>query len=144
MSGIPISVSSGLNNTIFGEIQGPLSLLIEQEYARFQNSEFTLWDKIFKEYKLQTHTGTIGEVGAIGMFEDVGENGAYPISDIKDGFLKHLMAEEWKNSFKDAIKQTRENAPRTTRKPRSPFCCVCFSIKCFVPFEKISGKKQAT
>ena len=49
MSGIPISVSSGLNNTIFGEIQGPLSLLIEQEYARFQHSEFTLWDKIFKE-----------------------------------------------------------------------------------------------
>ena len=104
MSGIPISVSSGLNNTIFGEIQGPLSMLIEQEYARFQNSEFTLWDKIFKEYKLQTHTGTIGEGGAIGLFEDVGENGAYPISDIKDGFLKHLMAEEWKNSF--GISQT--------------------------------------
>ena len=104
MSGIPISVSSGLNNTIFGEIQGPLSLLIEQRYERFQNSEFTLWDKIFKEYKLQTHTGTIGEVGAIGLFEDVGENGAYPISDIKDGFLKHLMAEEWKNSF--GISQT--------------------------------------
>lgn len=104
MSGIPISIDSGVNNTIFGDIQGPLSMLIQQEYARFQNSEFTQWDKIFKEFQLETHSASIGETGSIGLFEDVGENGAYPISDLRDGFLKTLKAEEWKNSF--GISQT--------------------------------------
>lgn len=104
MPGIPISIESGLNNTCFGDIQGPLAMLIQQEYDRFQDSEFTQWDKIFKPFNLETHTATITTTGAIGLFEDVGENGAYPVSDMRDGYAKTLKAEEWKNSF--GISQT--------------------------------------
>lgn len=105
MPGIITSISSGVNNTLFGDVQGPLVALLEEEYSRFESNEsFTLWKKIFPEFKLDSNMATIGSLGAIGLFEDVGENGAYPASELREGFQKLLTAQEWKNSF--AISQT--------------------------------------
>lgn len=104
MPGIPISISSRLNDTIFGDVQGPLAALIRQEYDRYQNGDFVHWPKIFKEFQLKQKNAVFGESTSIGQFEDVGEGGAYPQSEIRDGFKKTLEAEEWKNSF--SITQT--------------------------------------
>lgn len=99
MGGIPISVASGLNGTIFGDIQGPLIAHIMDAYKRFQDGDFTQWQKIFHEFKLDSKSALIGETGAGGLFEDVGENGAYPQSEISDGFQKLLTAMTWKYSY---------------------------------------------
>lgn len=104
MPGIPISIASGLNDTIFGDVQGPLAALIQQEYSRYQNGDFTLWQKIFHEFPLETQSAVLAEIGAGGYFEDVGENGAYPESEIRAGFQKVITALEWKYTLK--ISQT--------------------------------------
>lgn len=97
MSGIITSVSANVNSTIFGDVQGPLIALIEQEYKRFENDPlYTTWKKIFHEFKLNSATASIAGMGNIGMFEDVGENGAHPLSDAPDGFAKILYSIEWK------------------------------------------------
>lgn len=97
--GIPISIASGMNNTAFGDVQGPLAALLQETYDRYKDSEFTLWQKIFCEFNLKTNRATLGEIGGIGLYEDVGENGEYPQTDFSDGFEKTVSAEEWKNSF---------------------------------------------
>lgn len=106
MGGIPISVASGLHSTIFGDVQGPLVQLITDAYNRYKDSNFTQWQNIFHEFKLDSKSAVIGETGAGGLFEDVGENGAYPQSEISEGFQKVLTALTWKYAYsisEDAI-----------------------------------------
>lgn len=105
MPGITISIESAKNHSLYGEVQAPMAVMLETAYnTAAENEMFKTWQHIFPEFKLDTHSATIGEVGSIGLFEDVGENGAYPQSEFAEGFEKILRAGEWKNEF--SISQT--------------------------------------
>lgn len=104
MAGIIFSVSSGANEGVFGKIQDPLKVFIERANEAWMNSDMNLAPKIFHEFKLDSNTASIGSLGSLSEMEAVGENGAYPLGELQEGFRKVLQAEEWKYSF--AISQT--------------------------------------
>lgn len=97
--GVIVSVASNAYKTLYGDIQGPLAALIEQEYSKARLDQLTLWEEIFKPFGLKTSKATIASIGTVGLFKPVGENGEYPVSEIGKGFTKDVDSLEWKNSF---------------------------------------------
>lgn len=104
MAGIIFSVASGVNDSVFGKMQDPLKAFIERENEAWMNKEMNLAPKIFHPFKLDSNTGSIASLGSLGEMEAVGENGAYPLGNLEEGYRKVIRAEEWKYSF--AISQT--------------------------------------
>lgn len=104
MAGIIFSVASGVNDSVFGKLQDPLKAFIERENEAWMNKEMNLAPKIFHPFKLDSNTGSIASLGSLGEMEAVGENGAYPLGNLEEGYRKVIRAEEWKYSF--AISQT--------------------------------------
>ena len=97
--GIIVSIANNVYNTLYGDIQGPMKALLEQAYEGSRKEQLTLWEKIFKPFKLDTNSATIAGIGTIGLFEDVGENGEYPLTSPGSGFNKVITAEEWKLAY---------------------------------------------
>lgn len=104
MAGIIFSVASGVNDSVFGKLQDPLKAFIERANEAWMNNEMNLAPKIFHPFKLDSNTGSIASLGSLGEMEAVGENGAYPLGNLEEGYRKVIRAEEWKYSF--AISQT--------------------------------------
>lgn len=104
MAGIIFSVASGVNESVFGQIQDPLKVFIERANEAWMNNEMNLAPKIFHPFNLDSNTGSIASLGSLGEMEAVGENGAYPLGNLEEGYRKVIRAEEWKYSF--AISQT--------------------------------------
>ena len=104
MAGIIFSVASGVNDSVFGKLQDPLKAFIERENEAWMNKDMNLAPKIFHPFKLDSNTGSIASLGSLGEMEAVGENGAYPLGNLEEGYRKVIRAEEWKYSF--AISQT--------------------------------------
>lgn len=104
MPGIIFSVASGVNDSVFGKLQDPLKAFIERANEAWMNNEMNLAPKIFHPFKLDSNTGSIASLGSLGEMEAVGENGAYPLGNLEEGYRKVIRAEEWKYSF--AISQT--------------------------------------
>ena len=104
MAGIIFSVASGVNDSVFGKLQDPLKAFIERENEAWMNKEMNLAPKIFHPFKLDSNTGSIASLGSLGEMEAVGENGAYPLGNLEEGYRKVIRAEERKHSF--AISQT--------------------------------------
>lgn len=102
--GIIFSVASGVNDSVFGKLQDPLKAFIERANEAWMNNEMNLAPKIFHPFKLDSNTGSIASLGSLGEMEAVGENGAYPLGNLEEGYRKVIRAEEWKYSF--AISQT--------------------------------------
>lgn len=104
MAGIIFSVASGVNDSVFGKLQDPLKAFIERANEAWMNNEMNLAPKIFHPFKLDSNTGSIASLGSLGEMEAVGENGAYPLGNLEEGYRKVIRAEEWKYRF--AISQT--------------------------------------
>lgn len=98
MPGIIFSVASGVNESVFGEIQSPLKVLVERENEAWMSKDMNLAPKIFLPFNLDTHSGTIQSMGSMGEMEAVGENGEYPLGEVQEGFRKILTSDEWKYS----------------------------------------------
>lgn len=98
MAGIIFSAASGVNESVFGRVQDPIKVFIEQQDEAWKNKDMNLAPKIFHEFKLDSATGRIQTMGSLGEMEVVGENGAYPVGEISEGYFKTLESEEWKYS----------------------------------------------
>lgn len=94
-----VSITSGVYDTLFGEVQAPLKVLIEREYDKKTAPQLATWEKIFHTMNIDSRSALISSMGNIGLFEDVGENGDYPNSELGKGFDKLLTVETWKNQF---------------------------------------------
>lgn len=97
--GVIVSIANNVYNTLYGDMQGPMKALLEVSYEGARKEQLTLWEKLFKPFKLDGNSATIAGIGTIGLFEDVGENGEYPVTDLGTGFNKTVTAQEWKLAY---------------------------------------------
>lgn len=97
MAGIIFSEGSGLNNSAFGKSQEPIKAVIEQNVEAFE--EMSMIDKIFYMDKSTNFAEKYTQETSLGDFKDVGENGAYPVTSIQEGYEKVITPVTWKNKF---------------------------------------------
>ena len=97
MANITFSEGSGLQDSIFGKSQAPIRLFIEKRGEAFEQESmlqnlFMVTDSTNFGEKLSTLTAMDG-------FMPVGENGAYPVDGMQEGYAKFLEHMTWKDSF---------------------------------------------
>ncbi len=97
MPGIIFSEASGLNDSIYGNSQAPIKSIITQNAEAFQNQSMV--DKIFDMDTSNNWAEKLTTETSIGDFEDVGENGAYPITSFQEGYSKTIYMNTWKSRF---------------------------------------------
>lgn len=97
MAGIIFSEGSGLNDSIYGKSQAPIKALVEQNVEAFQ--EKSMIDKVFYMDNTKNYAEKYTSETSIGDFEDVGENGAYPKTNMQEGYSKTIEPTTWKSSF---------------------------------------------
>lgn len=99
MPGIVFSEASGLNDTLFGKVQGPVQEIILSK-AKSMEERSTAIDRLFKK-TTSTHFGeTYSELTSMDGFMPTPENGALNIAGMQEGFKKFLQNVNWTNSFR--------------------------------------------
>ena len=97
MANITFSENSNVNNSIYGNSQAPIRMMIEQRAEAFE--ETSCLEKIFSMDKSKHWAEKYTTMTAMDGFDPVGENGAYPIDGMQEGFDKILEHTTWKDSF---------------------------------------------
>lgn len=97
MANITFSEGSGLNDSIYGKSQAPIRMLIESRAEAFE--ERSILKDLFMFDKSTHWAEKYTSMTAMDGFDPVGENGAYPIDGMEEGFSKTLEHITWKNSF---------------------------------------------
>lgn len=97
MANITFSEASGLNNSIYGNSQAAVRMIIEKRGESFEQ------ESVIKRLFRMDTTDKFGEMytGLTAMegFKVTGENGAYPTDGQEEGYDKLLKAVTWKDSF---------------------------------------------
>lgn len=97
MANITFSEGSGLNDSIYGKSQAPLRMLIESRAESFE--EKSILNEVFMMDESRHWAEKYTTLTAMDGFDPVGENGAYPVDGMEEGFSKTLEHVTWKNSF---------------------------------------------
>ena len=97
MAGIIFSEGSGVNDSVFGRSQDPIKAVIEENVEAFK--EMSMIDKIFYMDKSSNFAEKYSQETSLGDFKDVGENGAYPVTSMQEGYEKTNTPTTWKNKF---------------------------------------------
>ena len=97
MANITFSEGSGLQDSIFGKSQAPIRMFLEKRGEAFEQASmvkelFSMGTSRHWGEKFTTMTAMEG-------FQPVGENGAYPVDGMQEGYDKFLEHMTWKNSF---------------------------------------------
>ena len=95
--GIIFSEGSGLNNSIFGKSQEPIRAIIEENVESFQ--AMSMIDKVFYMDESKNFAEKYVNETSLGDFQDVGENGAYPVTSMQEGYSKVIEPTTWKSKF---------------------------------------------
>lgn len=94
---VTFSEGSGLNDSIYGKVQAPVRMFIEQHGEAFEQN--SLLNELFLMGTSDNYGDLITSMTAMSGFEPVGENGAYPADGMQEGHQKLLVYETWKDSF---------------------------------------------
>lgn len=97
MSDIIFSEGSGLNDSIYGNSQAPLRMMIESRAESFE--EKSMLKEIFMMDTSKHWSEKYTSMTSMSGFSPVGENGSYPIDGMQEGYSKTLEHTTWKNSF---------------------------------------------
>lgn len=97
MAGIIFSKASGVNDSIYGKSQEPIKAIINQKRELFEQT--SMISKIFYMDKSSNFAEKYTSETSLGNFEDVGENGSYPVTTMQEGFSKVIESRTWKNQF---------------------------------------------
>ena len=94
---ITFSEGSGLNDSVYGNVQMPIRMFIEERGEAFEQKS------VLKDLFLMGSSDNFGDLltsmTAMDGFQPVGENGAYPTDGMQEGYSKFLKHETWKDSF---------------------------------------------
>lgn len=97
MANITFSEGSGLNDSIYGKSQAPIRMLIEQRAESYE--ENSVLKDVFMMDESKHWAEKYTSETAMDGFDPVGENGAYPLDGMQEGYSKTLEHVTWKNSF---------------------------------------------
>ena len=97
MPNVIFSQGSGLNDSIFGKSQAPIKAIIEQGVEAF--AQTSMIDKIFSMDRTANFAEVYTSETALGDFSDVGENGLYPETGMREGWSVTIEPSTWKSSF---------------------------------------------
>ena len=97
MANIIFSEGSGLNDSVFGKSQAPIKAYIADQVEAFEKE--SLVDKIFVMEQSKNYAEKFTSETSLDDFEDVGENGAYPLTNMQEGFSKVIEPTTWKSRF---------------------------------------------
>lgn len=97
MANITFSESSNVNNSIYGNSQAPIRMMIEDKAEAFE--EKSIIDKVFMHDTSKHWAEKYTSMTSMDGFDPVGENGPHPVDGMQEGFSKTLEHITWKNSF---------------------------------------------
>ena len=97
MAGISFTEGSGLQNSIFGKSQEPIKMFLEKRGEAFEQT--SLVKELFFVNTSKNYGEKIGSMTGMEGFQPVGEEGAYPVDTMQEGFSKFTEHVTWKDSF---------------------------------------------
>lgn len=92
-----ITKDSGLNKTIYGEIQAPVAQYLTDREEQFKGRSALPY--LFATDKTSNFAETYASETALGDFEATGESGKYPDNDFQESYKKIIYPHTWKNQF---------------------------------------------
>lgn len=97
MANITFIEGSGLQDSIFGKSQMPIRMFLEKRGEAFEQE--SIIKHLFKMEKSNGFGEKLTTMTAMNGFQAVGENGAYPVDGMQEGFSKNIEHMTWKDSF---------------------------------------------
>ena len=94
---IIFSESSNLNNSVYGNCQAPIKMFLEKRGEEFEQN--SVLKNLFLMGSSKNYGDVMTTLTAMSGFEPVGENGAYPLDGMQEGYQKFLKYQTWKDSF---------------------------------------------
>lgn len=94
---IIFSEASGLNDSIYGKVQAPIQMFLEQRAEAFESK--SMLDEFFVMGKSDNFGDLITGMTAMDDFQPGVENGNYPATSTQEGYKKLLEYPEWRQSF---------------------------------------------
>ena len=97
MAGIIFSEGSGLNDSLFGKSQEPIKHVITCGMEEFERE--SQLEKVYNMDTSDRYAEKYTSETSLADFQNVGENGAVPVSGFQEGYSKVIEALTWKNGF---------------------------------------------
>lgn len=97
MAGIIFSEGSGLTDSVFGKSQAPIQRFLTKRAEAFEQESIA--KQIFDMSASRNYAEKLTGLTAMDDFHAVGENGAYPVAGMEEGYSKTLEHTTWKSSF---------------------------------------------
>lgn len=97
MANITFSEASGLQDSIYGKSQAPIRMFIEKKAEGFEAESVV--KQLFAMGTSKHWAEKYTSMTAMEGFKPVGENGAYPVDGMQEGYDKTFVHETWKDSF---------------------------------------------
>ena len=116
---IIFSESSGLNDSIYGKCQAPIRMFLEKRGEEFEQN--SVLKDLFFMGKSGNYADMMTTMTAMSGFEPVGENGAYPLDGMQEGYQKLLKYQTWKDSFSVSKEMMEDGKLMDMRKQPAAF-----------------------
>lgn len=116
---IIFSESSGLNDSIYGKCQAPIRMFLEKRGEEFEQN--SVLKNLFFMGKSGNYADMMTTMTAMSGFEPVGENGAYPLDGVQEGYQKLLKYQTWKDSFSVSKEMMEDGKLMDMRKQPAAF-----------------------
>lgn len=116
---IIFSESSGLNDSIYGKCQAPIRMFLEKRGEEFEQN--SVLKNLFFMGKSGNYADMMTTLTAMSGFEPVGENGAYPLDGMQEGYQKLLKYQTWKDSFSVSKEMMEDGKLMDMRKQPAAF-----------------------
>ena len=94
---IVFSQAAGVADSIYGNCQAPIQMLLEQRGEAFEQQ--SIIKHLFRMSETDNFADIFTTLTGMSGFDPVGENGAYPVDGMQEGYQKLLRSETWKDSF---------------------------------------------
>ena len=116
---IIFSESSGLNDSIYGKCQAAIRMFLEKRGEEFEQN--SVLKNLFFMGKSGNYADMMTTMTAMSGFEPVGENGAYPLDGMQEGYQKLLKYQTWKDSFSVSKEMMEDGKLMDMRKQPAAF-----------------------
>lgn len=97
MAGLTMTFGSGVMDSVFGKSQEPIRMFLERRGEQFEQQ--SILPELFCMEKTDKWSDKLTSMTAMEGFKAVGENGAYPKDEMREGYSKVIEQMTWKDEF---------------------------------------------